>query len=185
MKQKAALYMLIAFTLLAGFASGLLCSRIFEEDVSTAKTDTITKYDTLTVVKPVAKDSIVERYVTRWLPAAQTQKADNATAIHAVVGDSVAHADIVANNIPPDSLNVIVPISQKEYETEDYKAWVSGYEASLDSIRLYKKTEIVTSTIYTEKQKRRWGLSIGIGGGINHKGEVTPVLGIMFGYKIL
>lgn len=39
---------------------------------------------------------------------------------------------------------VSVPVTQKEYRTDDYHIWVSGYNPSLDSIDIYKKTISIT-----------------------------------------
>ncbi|WP_320908590.1 MULTISPECIES: DUF6808 domain-containing protein [Bacteroides] len=62
-----------------------------------------------------------------------------------------------------DTITVFVPISQSVYETELYKAWVSGYRAKLDSIDIYNKVQ----TIYVRKQvkKKRWGLGVQVGYG--------------------
>lgn len=62
-----------------------------------------------------------------------------------------------------DTITVFVPISQSVYETELYKAWVSGYRAKLDSIEIYNKVQ----TIYVRKQvkKKRWGLGVQAGYG--------------------
>lgn len=62
-----------------------------------------------------------------------------------------------------DAVTVFVPISQSVYETELYKAWVSGYRAKLDSIEIYNKVQ----TIYVREQvkKKRWGLGIQAGYG--------------------
>ena len=60
-----------------------------------------------------------------------------------------------------DTVTVFVPISQSVYETELYKAWVSGYRAKLDSIEIYNKVQ----TIYVREQvkKKRWGLGVQAG----------------------
>lgn len=62
-----------------------------------------------------------------------------------------------------DTVTVFVPISQSVYETELYKAWVSGYRAKLDSIEIYNKVQ----TIYVREQvkKKRWGLGVQAGYG--------------------
>lgn len=69
----------------------------------------------------------------------------------------VLAGDIVLN----DSVAVTIPITQKEYQTEQYRAWVSGYHSNLDSIETY----IPKSTIYVhEKMKaKRWGIGAQIG----------------------
>lgn len=37
-----------------------------------------------------------------------------------------------------DSIPVLVPITSKEYKTDDYRAVVSGYKPSLDSMEIYR-----------------------------------------------
>lgn len=39
-----------------------------------------------------------------------------------------------------------VPISQKEYQAENYRAWVSGYKPSLDSVWVYPEKIIIRET---------------------------------------
>ena len=85
---------------------------------------------------------------------------------------------------PPDSAEVIIPITQKKYEGKEYTAWVSGYEARLDSINILRRTDIVTKTLYVDKKRRRWGCVTGVGVGVNRKGEVQPMLGVTFGYRL-
>lgn len=102
--------------------------------------DTIVRIDTLrdTVPVPVKEKRI--RIDTVYLPV--------------LVGDTVSN----------DSVAVTIPITQKEYQTEQYRAWVSGYHPNLDSIETY----IPTNTIYVhEKVKaKRWGISIQAGYGV-------------------
>ena len=40
-----------------------------------------------------------------------------------------------------DSVYIPVPITQKEYRTEDYRLSISGYKPNLDYIEIYRKTE--------------------------------------------
>ena len=78
-----------------------------------------------------------------------------------------------------DTVYIPVPITQKEYVSESYRAWVSGYNAALDSIDVFTKTVYVTKTI----PARRWGLG-GVGGyGIGRSG-LSPYLGLGVYYRI-
>lgn len=191
--MKNFLVLLCAF--IVGIVFGLL-TRCGEQDVGVTdvvRTDTIVKFDTVCILEPVATDSVVIRYQTRWLPVSDkpdtyvsgTVEDEPYADVHVTVAaglDSLVN-DVVANNMPPDSARVIVPFTQKTYETDDYKAWVSGYEPELDSI-IYRRTETVTNTLYLDKKRRRWGVMVGVGAGISHKGTVTPMVGVMIGYKI-
>ena len=72
-----------------------------------------------------------------------------------------------------------VPINQKEYLTENYHAWISGYNAALDSIDVFPKTVYVTKKI----PDRRWGLGVIGGYGVGQLG-LSSYIGIGFYYKI-
>lgn len=74
---------------------------------------------------------------------------------------------------------IMVPILQKVYQTPDYKAWVSGYNAALDSIQLYPRTLTVTRTV----SQRRWGVGLMGGYGAGLKG-LTPFIGVGVYYRI-
>ena len=67
-----------------------------------------------------------------------------------------------------DSIEVPVPIYQKRYDDSLYTAWVSGFEPSLDSIRLYQQTitETVTQTIVKPSPRLSIGVQTGAGVGI-------------------
>lgn len=73
------------------------------------------------------------------------------------------------------SVDVELPITQKVYEDSTYKAYVSGYEANLDSIYIYQPTRYITITTEPKRSKWSWGLQGGI--GITPKG-IQPYLGI-------
>lgn len=80
-----------------------------------------------------------------------------------------------------DTVKVFVPISQAIYETELYKAWVSGYRAKLDSIEIYNKVQ----TIYVREQakKKRWGLGVQAGYGF-YPGGSGVYAGIGVSYNL-
>lgn len=59
-----------------------------------------------------------------------------------------------------DSIPVLVPITSKEYKTDDYRAVVSGYNPSLDFMEVYRDKEIIT---LSPLQKKRWGLGLQAG----------------------
>ena len=188
-------FLVLMCTFIMGIVFGLL-TRFGEQDVGVTdvvRTDTIVKLDTICIEEPVATDSVVIRYLTRWLAVAEkpdtdlsgtvAEKPDTDLSGTVAIGVDALVNDVAANDMPPDSARVIVPITQKTYETDEYTAWVSGYEPELDSINIYRRTETVTNTLYLDKNRRRWGVMAGIGAGISHKGTVTPMVGVMIGYK--
>lgn len=70
-----------------------------------------------------------------------------------------------------DSIYIPVPISQKEYQTENYRAWVSGYKPSLDSVWVYPEKSII------REKPRRWGIGVIAGYGIGYNG-LSPYVGV-------
>lgn len=66
---------------------------------------------------------------------------------------------------------VPVPITQKEYQTENYRAWVSGYKPSLDSVWVYPEKIIIRET------PRKWGIGVIAGYGIGRDG-LSPYVGV-------
>lgn len=76
---------------------------------------------------------------------------------------------------------VIVPIriTQKEYQTDDYRAWVSGYNPALDSIHIFRKTLSVTQ----KQPSRHFGIGITAGYGIGKNG-LSPYVGVGGYYRI-
>ena len=128
------------------------------------ETDTtrVTVVDTVPYVKPVARDSVVVRYVTKKLP---------------IVHDTV-------HPICIDSAGVNIPIIQKLYCDSTYTAWVSGYEPSLDSIRVYARREVVTINKVKKEPPNRFVISLNIGYGLTPYNGLQPYIGVGVGYKL-
>ncbi len=120
-------------------------------------TDTITYVDTIPYYKPVPRDSVVVRYITEKLPAAKEIKQE------------VEEPKII---VSPDSVEVVIPITQKEYKGDDYQAWVSGYKPSLDSLFVFPKTHVIT----IRDKPKRWGVGISTGYGYSPQG-LQPYFG--------
>ena len=78
-----------------------------------------------------------------------------------------------------EPIYVPVPITQKEYKTDDYKLSISGYKPNLDYIEVYRRTEYITKTI----SPRRWGIGAIAGYGIGKNG-LSPYVGIGGFYRI-
>lgn len=136
------------------FAIGALCGFFFGKsmyqptyDEKVAR-DTVYVLDTITDYQPAPVDSAKVRYVTRFLPVSKR--------------DTVSQVELITLH---DSVMVEVPITSKHYGSKDYDAWVSGYEPSLDSIKVYKETQYITNTITrTVKDKgKHFFLDVGAG----------------------
>ena len=102
-------------------------------------TDTIPHY----YPRPVEKQ--VVRYVTRLMPVHSTDTVNRYVT-------------------KTDTMLVEVPITSKHYSAKEYDAWVSGYDPSLDSIKVYKETQYITETITrTAKDSKHFFLDVGAG----------------------
>ncbi len=124
----------------------------------------VTVTDTIPFYKPVLKDSTVIRYVTEKFPVNVPELPESAT----------------------DSIDVVIPIAQAVYEDSLYTAYVSGYQASLDSLILRMPREVTTVTYARNAKNRRWGIGIQAGYGITLKGtpQLAPYIGIGISYNL-
>ena len=146
-------------------------------------TDTVTRYDTLLVKSPTARDSIVVKYITKTLPSSKQKKNDTFLAEN--------YAQNNGENIPPqemsderDSMAVEIPITQKRYDGENYSAWVSGYEPSLDSIFVRGRTDVIT--IRETKPPNKWHIGVQCGVGYSFKSkQFEPFIGVGLSYSII
>ena len=121
------------------------------------RADTVYRSDT--VRWPIVRDSVVTRYVTRRLAVMRVDTVRQCDTLRAV-----------------DTVEVRLPIVQKVYSDSSYTAWVSGYEARLDSISVRHRTIIETRT---ERERGRWGVGLGVGLGVGSGGP-----GVGFGIGI-
>lgn len=76
-----------------------------------------------------------------------------------------------------DTVYLPVAITQKEYRTDSYRAWVSGYRPALDSLWVYPER------IYIKEKARRWGIGLSAGYGVGRNG-LSPYVGVGVYYRI-
>jgi len=84
-----------------------------------------------------------------------------------------------------DTVAVPVPIERKTYEDSSYRAVVSGWHPSLDTLDIYQKTTIIEKQIPVPvKVKPRWtvGITAGYGAG---KDGLTPYVGVGVTYGLI
>ena len=134
--------------------------------------DTIVHIDTVKQYFPVPRDSVVVKYQCVIVPITPPPR------------DSVevrnGKSDISVS-VTKDSVEVQVPITSKSYVSEDYRAYVSGYQANLDSIFIINKS---TDRIVNLKPKdKRFSIGIQAGYGITPKG-FQPFVGVGVSYKL-
>ncbi len=83
----------------------------------------------------------------------------------------------LAGDTVREEIYVPVAITQKEYELENYRAWVSGYRPMLDSLWVYPEH------IYIKEKARRWGIGLSAGYGVGRNG-FSPYIGVGVYYRI-
>ena len=130
---------------------------------STLQNDTITVHDTIVEYKPYPK------YITKTKETIDT------------IYEYIHNNDTVY--IP-----INLPIINKEYSSNDYKAIIKGVEIgdlpSLEAIEIYKNTEYITTTkIMTERKRWGWQITGGLGYGFNpNSRKFEPNIGITIGF---
>lgn len=134
----------------------------FGGDKEIVRADTVYRSDT--VRWPIVRDSVVTRYVTRRLAVMRVDTVRQCDTLRAV-----------------DTVEVSLPIVQKVYRDTNYTAWVSGYEARLDSISVRHRTIIERRTV---RERSRWGVGIQVGYGIDKTFKPTSYVGVGLMYRL-
>lgn len=175
-----ALACLLAVSLLVTIAL-MMGDRLNCCDVPVRDTTRVTYFDTLYYTQCTPKDSVVLRYVTVKVPTKTTDRNTEQSARN--TEQSVRNTEYLdAETAQNDSVYIDIPITQKTYSDSTYTAWVSGYDVTLDSIRVYRCEEVVT---ITEKQPpKRWHLGLTAGYGLGTAG-LQPYIGIGVTYSII
>ena len=176
--EKKLAWLAIGLVFVIGIALGVwLRSLKHCPDVPDVRPDTLWLYDTVTIDHPVPVDSIPKGY--ELVPAGTVDRYGR---LIAALEDSLS---VKPKVIIRDSLVYIeVPMEQKHYSDSLYDAWVSGYEPSLDSIRVFPRTAIVEVPVYKSIRKP-WGLGVQVGGTYLPKVGFTPYVGLGVSYNIL
>ena len=178
----------------------LLCLNVFQCSRGTqgnlppgSYADTQTVYDTVRVEIPAPKDEKPLGSVTAKLPVSVPKQTENERKLQETVQmlrDSLAnygktvpdHFEELSGKVTPDSVSVEIPITQKVYETDRYRAVVSGYKPSLDDIYIYQPTQIVQ----VKSKPKRWGVGIQVGYGVTLKQtpQFSPYVGVGVSYNL-
>lgn len=102
----------------------------------------------------------------------------------------LTRVDTVLLLVPGDTMEVpvLVPISRNVYEGEDYRAVVSGFRASLDTLDIFRKTQTVTNTVVQRVEvpgkPKRWGIGVSAGYALTSMG-MKPYIGAGIQYNFL
>lgn len=130
--------------------------------------------DTVRYVLPVARDSVVLRYIKVRVPRADS--------VNDTLGGRYKNSGGTYKN--SDSAEVEIPITQKKYSDTTYTAWVSGFRPALDSIHVHPRREVVTVTNTVRNKPKRWGVGVHAGYGVTPHG-LQPYIGVGVNYSIL
>lgn len=80
-----------------------------------------------------------------------------------------------------DTVFVPLPREVKEYKDSNYRAVVSGFRPSLDTISVYPKTVVITTTERIQPPRWSWGVQAGLGAS---KDGITPYVGVGIQYRL-
>lgn len=149
------------------------------------KSDTITIRDTIYMPTPRLENTKSLGFTPATLPI--WMSPENKTNSQQPESDEPAtEVEEAAEAEPPDSATVSIPIEQRHYAGDDYEAWVSGWNPSLDSLLIYRPTQQITTTAQVTRWKtKRWGLSIGAGMVASPNGRIQPGIFIGASYTFL
>lgn len=170
--DKVELVLILSGCILYGVVVFLITRAVYGHigDNVTVRRDTIVMRDTIRVTMPAeVVTHYVEHVKEKPVIVRDTEVVERDPQVVYVRGDSVE-----------------IPIEQKLYADTTYTAWVSGYKPSLDSIEVYRKTEVHREIITLRKKAQRWGIGItgSYGYGTRNKG-FEPFVGIGVCYRIL
>ena len=159
----SAVLLLCVLSGLAGWKIGKGRRQVIETVRVETKTEIIR--DTVTVIQP--------RYVTRTEVRKELVQLRDTLTVH-------------------DTTYMAVPVERVEYVDTNYYAVVTGFHPALEEIRVYPKTQIVTTTVTVGNKARptRFGIGIQAGYGV-HYGVTTsrfdhgPYLGAGISFNLV
>lgn len=149
------LLVLLALFAGMGFVFGRRTAQKSPESTIIRDTVTYTKLDTVCVPTPVYRYSYIHDTIRTWFTTVQH-----------------------------DTVQVDVPIESKVYSEDSlYRAVVSGWHPSLDSLTIYPTETVVTITNTVKAPAPRWGVGVAAGPSVlaTPSGSVHAGLGITAG----
>ena len=85
-----------------------------------------------------------------------------------------------------EEVAVEIPIEHKHAEYSDADIWYHGYNADIDSCRVFPKTVYINTPYEVrikEKVKTRWGIGVQAGYGVSKSG-LSPYIGVGVSYNL-
>ena len=118
------------------------------------------KNNNIDTVEIVKVDSFIKvDTVTKWYPKPVKIEIKDTIYIH-------------SDSIEQSGDSILLPRETKTYEDSTYKAVVSGYKPSLDTLMVFPNTIYITTEKVREIEKKdrfSWGLQLGVGYGLVHR----------------
>lgn len=150
------------------FLVGRSCSENVIPNSTVGVINTTTVESTFSDTSPISRDSVVVKYRYISVPISKDLK-DSTEARDPPVSIGIT------SEIIGDSARIEIPITQKKYETAEYRAYVSGYEPTLDSIFVTQRT--TTIKIREPTSNKRFSIGLQAGYGMTPEG-FQPYFGI-------
>lgn len=178
MKESAKILLIVIASLIAG-AMLDRCqngNRMADGNLSMER-DTVRIHDTITVPNPTPLSTAPVTTLTKFIPILRPNF--NGNNVEEIIPDS---GNIAIRNISDSVAELEIPITQTEYADTNYRAWVSGYEARLDSLHIHTVRETVTIREPPGKRKR-WGIGLYVGYGMTPQG-LQPSAGVSINYNL-
>ena len=93
-------------------------------------------------------------------------------------------ADFLKSPFTSDSALVEIPIEQKVFtDSTNYRAVISGYNVTLDTMQVFRHREYITERI--KPPAKRFGLSVGVGAVVGTDMKVRPGLFVGASYTFI
>lgn len=138
-----------------GFFLGRGCRQTGPQTHEIVRVDTLTVYDTIVKNKPIYITKVVERVDT-----------------------------VLLMTVERDTVSVEIPIERKVYAEDSlYRAVVTGYRASLDSLVVWPRTTTITIDRTVRERAPRWsfGATAGPAALVSPSGRLHAGAGIAVG----
>lgn len=145
-----------------------------EPPIQSEVVDSVTTTEEKPDTAPTVRDSVVLRYQYVEVPLTPPPQNSVSSSDSSAVRETVTE-ELKVEKLGDDSVSISIPITQSLYETEDYRAYVSGYNAGLDSIFITSRQTVVR--IRDPVKKKRFSVGINAGYGMTPKG-FQPYIGL-------
>ncbi len=152
-----------ALLVVVGYVAGTYNNRAGKGTSTYTDTTTVVVYDTIRISSPAMQQSkpTPRRYFTKAVPTL------------------LAISDTIEIPYYLDT-TLVIPIHQHEYAGDNYRAWVSGFEARLDSINIFAPT----TTQYIDRYIKPKSLfTVNAAAGIRHSLTTDVFAGLSLRYE--